>query len=241
VGDSDDDDGGGWHGRGWRVLAGGDGADRAGLPWAEALAPLPLAALALVVVNDWLLKPAVGAQAGWLTGKLSDVAGVIVAPLVATAVVDLGAWALARLGAPLDWTLRRWKLALAIAITAAGVVAVKLSAGAAGAVARGLGGLGFDARIVVDPTDLLALPALGLAWWQGRRALARGAHGRLAWLAAQHRRGVDVPHPFADAVQAGADPARVAELEAAAATWLAGGPSAPVDRALARLRGTARP
>ncbi len=180
-----DSEAGGWYGRVWRVLAGGDGVGRAGLPWVEALAPLPLAALALVVVNDRLLKPAVGAQVGWLTGKLSDVAGVIVAPLVATAVMDLLAWALARLGAPLDWTLRRWKLALAIAVTAAGVIAVKLSAGAAGALERGLGGLGLDARVVVDPTDLLALPALGLAWWQGRRALARGAHGRLAWLAAR--------------------------------------------------------
>lgn len=231
----------GWHGRVWRVLAGGDGVDRAGPPWAEALAPLPLAALALVVINDRVLKPAVSAQAGWLTGKLSDVAGVIVAPLVATAVVDLVAWALARLGAPLDWTLRRWKLALAIAVTAAGVVAVKLSASAAGALERGLGGLGFDARIVVDPTDLLALPALGLAWWQGRRALARGAHGRLAWLAARHRRGAPVAQPFADAARAGADPVVVAELEAAVATWLAGGAGAPVDRALARLRRTARP
>ncbi len=227
----------GWYERAWRVLAGGDGVGLAGLPWAEALAPLPLAALALVVINDRVLKPVIGAQAGWLTGKLSDVAGVIVAPLVATAVIDVGAWALARLGVPLDWTLRRWKLALALAVTAAGVIAVKLSTGAAGALERGLGGLGFDAHVVVDPTDLLALPALGLAWWQGRRALARGAHGRLAWVAARHRRGAAVAHPFADAVQAGADPLRVAELEAAAAAWLAGGEGEPVDRALARLRG----
>ena len=230
--------GGGWHARAWRVLAGADGAGRPGLPWAEALAPLTLTALAVLIVNDWLLKPAIG---GWLTGKLSDVAGVIAAPLVATAAVDVGAWALARLGAPLDWTLRRWKLLLAIVVTGAGVGAVKLSAGAAGAVVDALGALGIEARIVVDPTDLLALPALGLAWWQGRRALARGAHGRLAWLAAQHRRGRAIAAPFADAVAAGAETAAVATLGAAVTSWLAGGSAAAVDHALAQLRGTARP
>ena len=46
------------------------------------------------------------------------------------------AWLLARLGAPLDPTLRRWKLAVAIALTAAGVCAVKLSAGGAAAICR---------------------------------------------------------------------------------------------------------
>lgn len=230
-----------WHARLWRALAGGDDAGRPGLPWAEALAPLTLAALLALVVNDWLLKPAIGADAGWLTGKVSDVAGVIAAPLVATAAVDVGLWALARLGAPVDWTLRRWKLALAIAVTAAGVVAVKLSPAAAAVVTRALAAIGFRARIVVDPTDLIALPALGLAWWQGRRALARGAHGRLAWVAQQHRRGVTVARPYADARACGAAPATVDGLEAAVAAWLDGGPAGPVDQALARLRGTARP
>ena len=230
--------GGGWHARAWRTLAGADAAGRPGLPWAEALAPLTLTALAVLVVNDWVLKPAIG---GWLTGKLSDVAGVIAAPLVATAAVDVGAWAVAKLGVPLDWTLRQWKLLLAIAVTAAGVGAVKLSAGAAGAVVAALGAIGIHARIVVDPTDLLALPALALAWWQGRRALARGAHGRLAWLAAQHRRGRTIVAPYADAVAAGADERAVVTLEAAVTTWCAGGSAAAVDHALARLRGTARP
>ncbi len=225
-----------WHQRAWRALAGADETGRPGLPWAEALAPLPLAALVVVVVNDWLLKPAIGAELGWLTGKLSDVAGVIAAPLVATAGLDLVAWVGARLGLRLDPTLRRWKLGLAIAVTAAGVCAVKLSRVGADAIVDGLRGLGVDGRIVVDPTDLLALPFLALAWWQGRRAIARGSYGRLAWVAARHRRGVATPRPFADAIACGADPATVGELEAAVARWLAGGPAAPVDDALARLR-----
>jgi hypothetical protein len=113
---------------------------------------------------------------------------------------------------------------------------VKLSPAGAHALERALHAIGVDARVVVDPTDLVALPALALAWWQGRRALARGSYGRLAWLAAGHRRGRAPPHPFADAIACGAAPADVAALERAADAWLAGGPAADVDHALARLR-----
>lgn len=228
----------GWHARLWRVLAGEDRATRPGLPWAEALAPLTMLALNVLVLNDWVLKPAMG---GWLTGKLSDVAGVLAAPLVATAALDCALWGAARLGARVDWTLRRWKLAAAIALCAAGVCAVKLSSGAARAFEDALGAIGFDAHVVVDPTDLLALPALALTWWVGRRAIARGAHGRVAWIAARHRRGEATPRAFADAVACGADPAAVAALEAAVDAWLAGGPAGAVDDALARLRCTTGP
>ncbi|HVV85608.1 MAG TPA: hypothetical protein VHE35_21255, partial [Kofleriaceae bacterium] len=141
----------GWHARLWRALAGGDTAARPGLPWAEALAPLTLASLVVLVVNDRVLKPALGAGGlGWLTGKLSDVAGVIAAPLVATAACDVAAWALAKAGAPVDWTLRRWKLAVAVAVTAAGVCAVKLSAAGAHALERAVGLVGIHARVAVD-------------------------------------------------------------------------------------------
>lgn len=230
----------GWHARLWRALAGDDGATRSGLPWAEALAPLTLASLVVLVVNDRVLKPAIGAQAGWLTGKLSDVAGLVAAPLVATAVVDVLLWAIAKLGWPIDWTLRRWKLLVAIAVAAAGVCAVKLSAGGAAAMEDALRALGFDAHVVADPTDLLALPALGLAWWQGTRAIARGAHGRAAWVMARFRRGWPTPRPFADAIACGADREAVAAVERAVDAWLRVGDPAEVDRALARLRGLPR-
>jgi hypothetical protein len=47
-----------------------------------------LCALALWIVNDHLLK---GAGPGWLTGKLSDVAGLIFFPLLIAAVIEIGA------------------------------------------------------------------------------------------------------------------------------------------------------
>ncbi len=211
-----------------RWLAGRDGA-RPGLPIAELLAPLPLVALIVLVANDWWWKPS-GAVPGWLTGKLSDVAGVIVLPLVLTAALALGLRGLARAGLGVDWTLRRWKLAVAIAITAALVIATKLSAGAAAEVA---GLLGDRARIVADPTDLVALPALALVWWHGRRTIARVPYGRIAWIAARER---GAPAELADVIACGADPTRVATLAAAIDRWRAGGSADAVDAAVAALR-----
>ena len=211
-----------------RWLAGRDGA-RPGLPIAELLAPLPLGALIVLVANDWWWKPS-GAVPGWLTGKLSDVAGVIVLPLVLTAALALGLRGLAWAGLGVDWTLRRWKLAVAIAITATLMVATKLSSGAAAEVA---GLLGDRARIVTDPTDLVALPALALVWWHGRRTIARVPYGRIAWIAARDR---EAHAELADVVGCGADPTRVAALADAIDRWRAGSPADAVDAAVDALR-----
>lgn len=198
------------HDRLWRALAGPDGA-RPGLPCNELLAPVPLAALAVVAMNDWWWK-ATGALPAWATGKLSDVAGVIALPLVLTGVAGLATRGLARLGVPLDWTLRRWKLAVAIAVTIAAVAVTKLSATAAAAVAAALGD---GNRIVADPTDLLAVPAVVVAWWQGRRTVARVPYGRIAWLRGRRGGAVARQVGLADCVAAGADAAAVARLAAA--------------------------
>lgn len=213
------------HDRAWRWLAGADGL-RPGLPCAELLAPAPLAAIALVAINDWWWKPHATLPAAW-TGKLSDVGGVIALPLVLTAALALALRAAARLGAPVDWTLRRWKLGLALALTAAAVAATKLSPDAAAAVASLLGR---DAQIYVDRTDLLVLPALAVPWWHGRRTIARVPYGRVAWIVAGRR---DPIAALADVRAAGADPAQLAALAAALA--------APIDptavaTALAQLR-----
>jgi hypothetical protein len=215
--------------RAWRWLAGDEGPGHPALPVSELLAPVPLAAALVLAGNDWLLKPS--AAPGWLTGKLSDVAGLAVAPLIATAVIDLVLYAAFRLGARVDFTLRAWKLAAAIAVVGATFAATKLSPAAAAAVAAALAAVTGRAAIVADPTDLLALPALAVAAWQGRRALARGAAGRLAWAA---RTGASAP--YADAARAGGDPAAAAALDAAVAAWRAGGPADAVRAALQRLR-----
>jgi len=213
------------HARAWRLMAGPDGV-RPGLPCAELLAPVPMAAIAIVALNDWWWKPS-GALPGWLTGKLSDVAGVIALPLVLTAALGLGLRGAARLGARVDWTLRRWKLAAAIAVTIAAVVATKLSPTIAAEVASWLGR---DARIVADASDLLALPAVLLAWWQGRAAIARVPYGRVAWA---RERGVTPSEALADVRACSAAPTAI---DAVAAAMERDQP-VMIDDALARLRG----
>jgi hypothetical protein len=218
------------HTRAWRLLAGDDQPDRPGLPIAELLAPLPLLLLAILFVNDWVLKPT--ALPRWLTGKLSDFAGLAVFPLVATAAFDLLLAGLARLGARVDFTLRRWKLAVAIALTGGVFAAMKLVPEIARWVAAALGVItASSARVMPDPTDLVALPALAFAWWFGRRAIARGAYGRLAWA-----RRARPASPFGDAAACGADREDVDRLDRAVTAWIDGGPSEPVRAGLAALR-----
>lgn len=230
----------GWHARTWRLLTGDDGPAGRGLPASELLAPLPLAAVLLLATNDWVLKRS--SLPHWLTGKLSDVAGIFVFPLIVTAVVDLvllGS-ARARLLPTVDFTLRRWKLACAIAATAAGFCVLKAwptgSAWLAGIWAK----LAGPNRVAVDPTDLVALATLPVTWWQGRRAIARGAYGRLELALRRSRAGRPLAAPYADAVACGADATVVAELDRAVSHWLATPGDATVASSvaadLARLR-----
>jgi hypothetical protein len=139
------------------------------LPIGEALHPVALAAVIVLLVNDWWLKPSDTPR--WLTGKLSDLAGLVFAPLVATALCDTVLWIAARLGAAVEPALDRKKLAGAIALVGGVFAAVKLSPAAAEAVARVWSWSGVDATIYPDPTDLLALPALAVAWWIGAREI----------------------------------------------------------------------
>ena len=116
------------------------------------LHPVALAALALWIVNDHVLKWQCPC---WLTGKLSDVAGMIVFPLVLRA-------------------LLRVDVRACVVATGLGFAAVKLFAPATAAFAHVVGWLQWpwthtleSVAIVRDPTDLLALPALAIAWWIG--------------------------------------------------------------------------
>lgn len=111
--------------------------------------PLPLAAVVVLVVNDHLLK---GRGPGWLTGKLSDFAGLFFFPVLLTT-------------AARALRLRRvtpWRAAWATAIAFA---ALKLFPPAHAAWVATLG------PAVMDPTDLAALPCAFLAAaWMARSA-----------------------------------------------------------------------
>jgi hypothetical protein len=122
--------------------------------------PLCLVALAVLLVNDHVLK---AAWPGPVTGKLSDVAGLVFAPSVLAAVVLI---ALPRLPA------RAVAVGSVLAV-ALGFTVVKTATSGAAFASDVLSVLSGPSLVRRDPTDLVALPALGLAWaayrWAGRR------------------------------------------------------------------------
>ncbi|NUQ77337.1 MAG: hypothetical protein HUU21_27695, partial [Polyangiaceae bacterium] len=92
--------------------------------WASDLAhPLPIAAVVVLAVNDHLLKGA-GILPGWVTGKLSDIAGLFFFPVLLAAVGRGIARALHKNDAPLRASLA----VVAPLVTGIGFAAVKLSA-----------------------------------------------------------------------------------------------------------------
>ncbi|GAA4108251.1 hypothetical protein GCM10022415_00750 [Knoellia locipacati] len=109
-------------------------------------APPTLAALVVLLVNDRVLKDQ---WPGVVTGKLSDVAGLVLAP-------PLVAVLLAALGVPRS---RAWAIGTTGVLFAA---AKGLAVGSA--LASSAWSLVMPSLVRHDPTDLVALPALWLAW-----------------------------------------------------------------------------
>lgn len=162
---------------------------------------MPLAALLVLLVNDHVLKSWAGGAGvdAAIAGKLSDLGGLLFFPLLLTATLDLLLMLLARLGAPVDFSLRRWKLLLACGSTAGVFLAIKISGPAAEQVVGMLRHLGVAARIAVDPTDLIALPMIAVAYWLGRAEIVRVPLGRLEVIErAWHRGRRDVEAQLAD-------------------------------------------
>ncbi|WP_437943777.1 hypothetical protein WMF27_02610 [Sorangium sp. So ce281] len=131
-----------------------------------------IGALALLVLNDHALKGS-GLLPGWLTGKLSDFAGLLVAPAVLASLLRV--------------TSRRGFLGAHVAI---GVVfsVIKLAPEAARAVEGLMALTPLPWRITVDPTDLIALPLLLISYRvlgeaMGRPEPARPVAHRLALMA----------------------------------------------------------
>lgn len=219
------------------LLSGLDGPNRSALPAGELLQPIPVAAVLVLLANDWWLKASSWAPP-LVTGKLSDLAGLLFFPLLVTSIWDVFLWSLSSCGLTVDFTLRRSKLWTAVVATGALFTAIKVSPGCARSVAAFLSSFGFDARIVADPTDLFALPMLAGAYWLGRREIARLPLGRLRL--AELRFPAQRPaEAFADLVACGAAPARVQELASAVEAWLTTGNDDEkhrVDEAVRKVR-----
>jgi hypothetical protein len=184
------------------------------LPLGEALHPVTLAAALLLAVNDWVLKPRLGPSA--MTGKLSDLAGLVFAPVVLSAAIGLGLHLAAGLGARVDPSLSRRRLVLCTVATGAVFAAVKLDPGAARVLVALISDLGRPAEISLDRTDLWCLPALVIAVWIGCDELRRVPLGRPA---AIHRLGRPAGPALADVRWAGAPAERIEALATALDTW----------------------
>lgn len=134
----------------------------------ELVSPLPLAAVAVLAVNDHVLK---WRFPGFVTGKLSDLAGCFVLPLFLSALLALAT----------RWSLRT-RLRAGTLATVAFFSAIKISAPAADAVAAALGwagaplGLG-GGPLLADPGDLIALPLAAAAYAFGSACGGRGHPG----------------------------------------------------------------
>jgi len=108
----------------------------------------------VLAVNDHVLKTT-GLLPSLVTGKLSDLAGLVVAPALLAALVR------AR-------TRRAWWLCAAA--VAAVFSAINLSPTAAHAFTGAFASVGIPFAVWPDPTDLTALPAVALSYWVARRA-----------------------------------------------------------------------
>jgi hypothetical protein len=118
------------------------------LPARALLTPTWIGALALLVANDHWLKGS-GLLPGVLTGKLSDFAGMLVAPTLLAALLGV----------------RTRGALLACHVAVASVFAgIQLSTGFAAQWSSLMGLVGHPWTITCDPTDLIALPFLLLSW-----------------------------------------------------------------------------
>jgi hypothetical protein len=119
--------------------------------------PVTVTALALLIINDHLLK---SAWPGWVTGKLSDAAGMVLAPPLLAALTGLIA--------PRA-SFRRVTVAAIVAV-GCGFTFVKLW-GYGAALASAAWSLITPSLVRADASDLLVLPLLALARWTAGRPL----------------------------------------------------------------------
>ena len=145
-------------------------ADRGGAALAWLAHPVTVLAIVALVFNDHVLK---AAYPGWITGKLSDAAGLVLAPpLLAVVATLLVPWLPARIAAIVGFVG-----------TAFGFAAVKGSVAGAAAASAMWSAVAMPTVIRADATDLLTLPALVLAWYAWTCAQRQPVAHRLVRLA----------------------------------------------------------
>jgi hypothetical protein len=113
--------------------------------------PIPLAAVAMMVLNDRILKHQFP---GWISGKLSDFAGIFFMPLFLCALINVGR----NFGQNKKFCwISSAQLVGAILSVDLIFVAIKLFPFCAAWYVSVMTSIGFPSRVVQDPTDLIAL------------------------------------------------------------------------------------
>jgi len=150
------------------------------VPGGGLLHPVPLLAIALLLLNDHVLKAAF--PGSWWPGKLSDFAGLAFFPLFLQALWEAGselagrAWrpsrrlvVVAAVATAVVFALTQlWPLASDAYRVAWGTLYWPVGATRSLLAGEGLPGWA-PARLVADPWDLVAVPAAGLAVLAGWR------------------------------------------------------------------------
>lgn len=135
--------------------------------------PIPLFAVALLALNDHFLKTK---YPSFLTGKLSDLAGVFFFPIFLCALWNLG-WNLIndlRSRERFQWITMR-QTAVAIAVTDLIFVTVKLVPSVRDFYVRTMDSIGFPSHVTPDATDLIALVMNVLTWMYVRKQIREEA------------------------------------------------------------------
>jgi hypothetical protein len=127
--------------------------------------PVPLMAVGVLVLNDHFLKYQFPS---FVTGKLSDLAGVFFFPLFLCAVVNVSVNFWRRGRAPFWWITRPQVIA-AMVLTDFIFVGIKLSVPLAEHYVDIVTALGFPSRVTQDPTDLIALGMNPLTYFFAKR------------------------------------------------------------------------
>lgn len=129
------------------------------------LHPVVVASIAILLANDHVLKQR---WPGVVTGKLSDVAGLAFFPVLFFSLAEIGSILLRR-RPPSPSVLVGCILATAVAFASAEVVPsfdrlLEATWGALASPRDAISGSPSRVTMVADPSDLVALPALWVAW-----------------------------------------------------------------------------
>ena len=239
--------------RPFEFLAPEELASRPSLPVTLLFRPAPLLALVLLVANDQWAKSS-GLFPSLITGKLSDFAGLFLAPLLVVTILNMGVSAIDRqLGAAS--ALRSpsmTQIAVLCAAIAALFTSLQVNVRAAELYADVMGAVSFWSTAprvppTPDPTDLVALVAVAGAFFYARRAIAKCPPGRIALLQRVAREVQERDLPDAESallhhvkdILVVIPEERVPALEALCAHVLAGRSDDVLDLDLQRLRGEA--